>query len=312
MTNVGIKAFAPATLSNLSSGFDLLGLALNDWGDYVHAQFSPTPGVSISSLTGHKKGVTKDATRNTACVAVTHLLKSLDYKETGISIDIQKGYPHSSGLGSSAASAVAAVVATNALLKNPYKEKRDLLPYALIGERINDPGLPADNVAASLFGGIILSSPDTLHPPMSLPVPLGISIVVFHPKIQTNTIQERKGLSPNVLLSDHIKQNEALACLILGLNSSNWDLIKLGLHDHIIEPQRKSGIPEFDLLKDKALELGALGFSISGSGPALFAFCHNSLVAENIQRDCGAIWATAGLKYSSMISTVNMEGAIVC
>jgi homoserine kinase len=304
---MAFKAFAPASISNLASGFDLLGLALEKPGDHVIAKFNNDSIVRTASITGYKDSISKE--ENTALSAVRAMLHDLDIT-TGIDLEIQKGYAHSSGMGGSAASAVAAVMAVNALLKKPIKEKRGLYKYALIGERSRSPELPADNVAASLFGGIILSHP--VHEPIVLPVPQGLFLTVLRPNIHITTTESRALLPAHCSLSQMTEQSYALSSLILGLYRSDWGLIERGLNDHIIEPQRKKGIPHFDDLKQKALSEGALGCSISGSGPTIFAFCNNSFVAETIHTMWSEIMENSGTEHDLFVSGINMEGARVC
>lgn len=301
------KAFAPATISNLSSGFDLLGLALEEPGDYVLASKTDEGIVKITGITGHKDGIS--LTNNTAVYAVRALLDSLN-ESCGISLKIDKGYAHSSGLGSSAASAVAAVVATNAVLGKPYKQPIDLLPFAYAGELSVDKNLPMDNVAASLLGGIILSHPHKA--PLVLPIPEGIFMTVVRPHIGINTKEERAGLSDHIPLHSHIQQSHNLSSLILGLYRSNWDMISDGLEDVVIEPQRKSLIPFFDDIKNLAINQGALGCSISGSGPSVFAFCNNSLVAENISLAWAKHYGSVSIEHDLYISRINLDGAHIC
>ena len=311
MSQPGFKAFAPASLSNLGSGFDLLGLALEQWGDYVIARKSMGAGVQVTGISGASSGISKDVKKNTAGHVASLMASAVGYKG-GIELVIIKGYAHSSGLGSSAASAVASAIAVNALLGKPFKQKIDLLPFALAGERVNDQLLPADNVAASLLGGIILSSPRDIHSPLSLPVPQGLMLTVLKPHLQTATIAERARLDTKVLLQGHVSQSDALACLMHGLYQSNWSLISKGLKDYIIEPQRAPEIPFFYDIQNIAMENGALGCSISGSGPSLFVVSNNSLVAEKAAKECIRPWSDGGIDCDTLVSKVNCRGAKLC
>lgn len=301
------KAFAPATISNLGSGFDLLGLCLEHPGDHVYASIGDKPGVSIHQIRGYKSDIS--STANSAITAVEAMLSSLDMDHS-ISLVIEKGYAHSSGLGSSAASAVAAVIAVNSLLKKPFKQKEQLYPFALAGERHRDPGLPADNVAASLFGGIVLSHP--FHRPIILPVPDGLFLTVVRPDIRIDTSSNRSSLPANIPLADMIEQSYALSNLVLGLYRSDLELIGRGLNDHIIEKHRSKTIPRFDQLKSLAISAGALGCSISGSGPAVFALSPNSFIAEEIKDHWSGIPSLEYRDSDLFVSGINLDGAHLC
>ena len=303
MDKRAFKAFAPATISNLGSGFDLLGLAVKGLGDHVIARFSDTHGDITSTISGHKSGI--DKTDNTAIVAVRSLLSSLNRNE-GIHLDIQKGYPHSSGLGSSAASAVAAVTAVNHLLGKPYKESLDLFPFAYDGEKSMDPHLPSDNVSASLLGGLVLSHFDDT--PLRLPLPTGLGVVLIRQPKPIATSEGRGVLSPTVALSGHVHQSHNIASLMIGLYRSDLDLISRGLSDLIIEPQRSSLIDAFDSIQSHALAHGALGCSISGSGPTIFAIFPNTHAATIFSETIMPVYP----EYFILNTTVDMEGAYIC
>ena len=302
------KAFAPASISNLACGYDILGLALEAMGDEVIARISEKPGVRIKSIKGHSHGILKDVNANTAGKAVEEYLQFRQLKSHGIELEIIKNIPLGSGLGGSAASAVAAVVATDRLMKTPL-EKRDLLPFVLSGERVVHPNLPADNVSASLLGGICMTQ--SLDPLMihRIPIPTGIHIVVLLPDIQVLTAENRSKLKKEVRLKDHIRQSAQLGSFVLGCIRGNWDIIQFALKDFIIEPQRAQSIPHFYELQKTALDHGALGCSISGSGPAIFAFCMNSADAGNVEVALKGICADKSIEAKSFISGVSYNGA---
>ncbi|MDX1685008.1 MAG: homoserine kinase [Saprospiraceae bacterium] len=303
----GFKAYAPASISNLGSGFDLLGLALEQPGDHVIAHHGEQPGVIVDQIRGFKEGISNE--KNSAITAVETLLAHLGRNDS-ITLTIEKGYPHSSGLGSSAASAVAAVISANALLGKPIKNKRALFPFALAGERHLDKGLPADNVAASLLGGIVLSHP--VESPVILPVPEGLVVTIVRPDIDIKTSANRASLPLQVPLSSAIAQTYSISSFILGLYRSDFDLIRRGLKDYIIEPVRSETIPNFAQIQASAMDEGALGCSISGSGPAIFAISNNSLTAENIQSAWRGLLPDDTDPRSSFISKINTTGAYLC
>lgn len=306
------KAFAPATISNFCSGFDLIGVALNEWGDEVLVRPHPHPGVIISRISGYGSDISKD--QNSARTAVQSLLSAVGQEGIGLELEIHKGYLHSSGLGSSAASAVAAVVAANAVLGKPFKQNIDLYPFALAGERHLDPTLPADNVAASLLGGIMLSHP--AHDPVRIPHPSGLHLVIYRPEnARIATSAERTRLKPPPSIPVAVEQTHHIASLILGLYQSNWDLIRMGLQDSWITPQRAPGIPHFSSFYRLSLGHGALGSGISGSGPATFAVFMNSTDAESFADE----WFHVEHAPSSsmrdevlLVSQINSIGAYLC
>ena len=303
------KAFAPATISNLGCGFDILGLALEEMGDEVIARLTEEPGVRILSMKGYKKGISKVVERNTAGVAVIEYLKFRGLSEKiGIHLDLIKNIPIGSGLGGSAASAVAAVIAVDKLMDKPL-EKRALLDFAFKGEKMVDPSLPADNISASLLGGICLTQslePLKVH---RIPIPDGINIVVLLPEIRILTKDNRKKIDTHVTLEDHIKQSANVSSFVLGCIRGNWEIIEDSLQDFIIEHQRADTIPHFYDIQAAALEKGALGCSISGSGPAIFAFCMNSADAGSVEEAMVSVCKKNGLIASSFISKISNNGA---
>jgi len=192
--------------------------------------------------------------------------------------------PFGSGLGSSAASAVAGVMAINELLKRPL-QKREMLPFAVLGEQIADGAYHADNVAPSLLGGMIFIRDNATLDVHRLPLMKGLQATVIYPHIEILTKDARDVLSKDIELKQHIEQNGNLGGLIVGLYNSDLDLIRRSLQDAIIEPQRAQLIPGFYQVKEAALNAGALGCSISGAGPSIFALSSNTLIAENIGND---------------------------
>lgn len=309
--NTGIKVFAPATVANVACGFDILGFALDKPGDEIIARFSDTPGLRITKITGVRNGkLPLDIEKNTAGYAAQRLLEHLGETGRGIELEIHKKMPFGSGLGSSAASAVAGVMAINELLRRPLT-KRELLPFAVQGEQIADGAWHADNVAPSLLGGIIFIRDNETLDVHRLPVPKGLYATVIYPHIKILTKDAREVLSDQVSLKKSIIQNGNLGGLMVGLFTANYDLIGRSLQDVIIEPQRSRLIDGFEEVKAKALAAGALGCSISGAGPSIFALSSNSLVAENAARDMEAIFAAKGIETQTFISPINQEGAVL-
>ncbi|MEM1324889.1 MAG: homoserine kinase [Bacteroidota bacterium] len=308
--NAGIKVFAPASVANMACGFDILGFALEKPGDEIIARFSDTPGLRITTITGTKgKKLPYDIQKNTAGYAAWRLLEHLGETDRGIEFEIHKKMPFGSGLGSSAASAVAGVMAVNELLRRPL-QKRELLRFAVEGEQIADGAFHADNVAPSLIGGIILVRNNKELDVHRLPSIRGLQAAVIHPNVQILTKDAREVLSEQVSLKKSIEQSENLGGLIVGLFRGDLDLIGRSLQDVIVEPQRARLIPHFYEIKEAALAAGALGCSISGAGPSIFALCPNSLVAENAGRAMERIFHDNKIKTSLFLSPINQEGAI--
>jgi homoserine kinase len=226
----------------------------------------------------------------------------------GISIHIKKMMPLGSGMGSSAASAVAAVVALNQLLDTPY-EKDDLLQFALQGELAASGSLHADNVSASLLGGFTLVRSQNPLDIVKLHVPKGLVAAVFHPNISISTKNTRLILRKSVQMSLAVQQWGNVGGLIAGLYTEDFDLISRSMTDHIVEPARSILIPGFDEMKESALENGALGFSISGAGPSVFALCRSEDDANKIKKEIVRILDTFNLTVDAYISPINLEGS---
>jgi homoserine kinase len=305
-----ITAFAPATVANVGCGFDVLGFAIHGLGDFVTAAFSNTRGVSIRSITGEGGKLPLEADKNTAGLAAMALLEELGQKEVGVVLSITKKMPLGSGLGSSAASSVAAIKAVNSLLNDPFTTS-ELLPFAVEGEMAASGTPHADNVAAALFGGFILVK--THQPPdvIQLPTPKELHCTIIHPKIEIQTKHSRQILKKEVPLQKAVTQWANMGALVAGLYTNDYDLISRSLHDVIIEPMRAVLIPGFIEMKQAALDSGALGCSISGSGPSLFALSRSEKEAVKIGESMGKVLATIGLDYDLHISGINTEGASI-
>jgi homoserine kinase len=308
---MGIKAFAPASIGNIGIGFDIMGLCLERPGDEVVARKSDQPGLRITKITGHQGRLSSDPAKNTAGVAVKALLEHLGEPERGIELEIHKKMPFASGLGSSAASAVAATYAVSELLRTGLS-KRELLPFACAGEALASGGMHADNVAPCMIGGIVLVRDHASLDVHRLHVPKGIYVAVVHPQIEILTSEARAILRPDVPLRTYVGQTANIAGFVVGLFNGDLELIGRCLHDQVIEPQRSALIPGFYDVKNAALGEGALGCSISGAGPSVFAFCPNSLVAENAGLAMQRAFAQHKIESHIYLSPVNQEGATIC
>jgi homoserine kinase len=303
----GIKVFAPASVANVACGYDVLGFALEKPGDEIIIRKTNGKGFRISKITGGK--LPYDPLKNTAGFTALKILEHLGYKD-GLEMEIHKKMPFGSGLGSSAASAAGAALAVNIILKKPLS-KRELLPFAVLGEQIADGAYHADNVAPSLLGGLVLIRDTQSLDFHKIYIPEGIHVVVVHPHIEVLTKDSRGILKNEVSLKDHIQQSANLSGLILGMQTSNFELIGNALNDIIIEPQRAHLIPRFYDVKNMALEEGALGCSISGAGPSIFALCDNSLIAENIGVKMEKIFSEERISCTVYHSKINKEGAVL-
>jgi homoserine kinase len=301
-------AFAPATVGNVGVGFDILGHAFGVIGDRVRAERSGDGGVRIRGVSGVATELPLDPARNTAGQAVLSLLQAAS-PAFGVELAIDKGIPLGSGLGGSAASAVAAVVAANALLDSPLSAE-ELLPHAITGEAVASGARHADNIAPALFGGLVLTV-GIDHPRVKqIPVPPAVRCVLVHPRMFLSTQAARGMLTRLVDLSDVVWQTSNLAGFLAGCYTNDLALIRAAFHDVLIEPQRAKLIPGFPAAKHAALEAGALGCSISGAGPSVFAWCEEGQ-SPAVRRAMLEAFRGAGLECDSWIAPVGGDGARV-
>ena len=304
-----VTAFAPATVSNVACGFDVLGFALHEPGDQVTATWAPA-GVHIAGISGDGGRLPREARRNTAGVAAAALLKVLG-ETRGVSLTIVKGLPLSSGLGGSAASAAAAVVAVDALV-GARSTAETLIACALEGESHGAGSAHGDNIAPSICGGFVLvrraSPPDVIR----LPVPAGLMAVVVHPDLEIETAKARALLGNTVALGDAVQQWANLGAFVHGLHTGDFDLISRSLEDTIAEPRRAPLVPGLAEIKRSAVDAGALGCSLSGSGPSLFALCVGTATALRVAAAMeAAISAHIGGNSQTYVSEVAQQGARV-
>lgn len=304
-----VRVFAPASVANVAVGYDILGFALNEPGDEIVAGFGEHSGLAIHQITGDNGKLPYLPEKNTAGLAVIKLLEHLQYKERGIYLEIHKKMPFGSGLGSSAASAAGAVLAVNELLGSPLK-KQELLPFAVLGEQVADGAYHADNVAPSLLGGIILVRSNATLDVHSLPVPEKLYAAVVHPEVEILTREARSILAREVPLEKLVEQSGNLAGFIIGLYQSDYALISRSLNDVVIEPQRARLIPCFQEVKSTALITGALGCSISGAGPSIFALCDDPDIARKVGEAMGAVFNRHAIRQQSFFSKINLHGAV--
>jgi homoserine kinase len=301
-------AFAPASVGNVGVGFDILGHTVAALGDRVRVTRRQAPGVSIRSISGLVPDLPLDAEKNTAGMAVLALCRDLALP-FGFDLDIEKGIPLGSGLGGSAASAVAGVVAAAALVDEPL-DRTELLKFAMQGEAVASGSVHVDNIAPSLFGGLVLTVGIDNPFVKQIPVPESIRCVLVHPHMVLPTREARAILSKTVALSDVIWQQANLAGFLAGCFTNDIALIRESLLDVVIEPQRQALIPGFAAVKQAALTAGALGGSISGAGPTVFAWADEA-DADKVRLAMVEAFARAGLASDSWVSTIDRAGARV-
>ncbi len=304
-----IRAFAPATVANVSCGFDILGFAIDELGDQVEVRLSEEPGLRVTKIEGDGGRLPYEADKNTCTVAIQSMLNELQYNG-GMEVSLFKGLPLGSGMGSSAASAAAALVAANALLGYPF-DKKSLVNFAIEAERIACGAAHADNVAPSLLGGFVLIRDYQPLDVIKLPVPKDLYCTLLHPHLELNTSDSRSVLRKQISLKDSTIQSGNIAGLISGLYQSDFGLISRSLKDVIAEPTRALLIPGFYELRAAIQSAGALGSGISGSGPTIFVLSPSRKIAESV-RDLGKeVYHQIGLEVDVYISEINDKGAYV-
>lgn len=299
-----IKIFCPATIANISCGFDVLGLCLETVGDEMIIRKSDVQGIKIKKIVG--EDLPLESSKNVAGVAALALLDAIDYK-FGFEIEIYKNIKPGSGIGSSAASAAGAVFGINELLGKPFTRK-ELVEFAMKGEAIASGSEHADNVAPAILGGITLVRSSAPLDIIKIESPSELFATVIHPQIELKTSEMRAVLQPMIPLKSAILQWGNLGGLIAGFYTSDYELIGRSLHDEIVEPLRGPFIPKFDVIKKTALENGALGSGISGSGPSIFALSKGIETANRIAKAMFVIYEDMNMPFEIHVSKVNPEG----
>lgn len=306
MSEKSIKVFAPASVSNIGPGFDILGFALNEPGDEIVLKKSLNGKVEITSITGDGGKLPFDILKNTASVAIKSLMDKYQITD-GVSIEVNKKMGLGSGLGSSAASAVGAVFALNELFELNLS-KENLLEHALAGEFVASKAIHADNVAPSLYGGIILIRGYEPIDIIKINTPKDLFCTIIYPDIEIKTSEARAILPKEVPMKNVVTQTGNIAALIYGFATENYSLISRSLKDVIVEPYRSKLITGYDEIKQAALEAGALGCSISGSGPSMFALSNSEEVANRIALETKRVVTNIGLASVTYVSEVNQVG----
>lgn len=299
-----IKLFCPATIANVSCGFDVLGLCLDNVGDEMIIRKTSEKGIKIIKIVG--ADLPLETEKNVAGVAALAMISNLNL-DFGFEIEIYKKIKAGSGIGSSAASASGAVFGINELLGRPFSAK-DLIPFAMEGEKLASGSAHADNVAPALLGGFVLVRSYNPLDIIKINSPEELYATVIHPQIELKTSDARSVLKQNVTLKQAVIQCGNLGGLISGLYTNDYDLIGRSLNDEIVEPLRSVLIPKFDLVKQKAIENGALGGGISGSGPSIFALSKGKETAEKVAKAMSEVYEEMNLKYEIHVSKVNTDG----
>ena len=299
-----IKIFSPASIANLSCGFDILGVCLNDIGDEITVRKTKEKGIKILKVTGQK--LTLDVNKNVAGVSALALLKETNV-DCGFEIEIHKGIKPGSGIGSSAASSAGSVFAINELIGKPYSSK-ELIKFALEGEKIASGAAHADNVSAVLLGGFIFVRDSLNFDIFKLKTPIDLAFTILHPQIEIKTSESRAILQRPITLDKMITQSANLGAFISGLYNEDYNLISRSIKDVVVEPIRSILIPEFDKLKEISLSNNALGFGISGSGPSVFAMSKGLVNAKKIRDLLKVNYSKLGLSFDIHTSSVNEKG----
>ncbi|SFC31339.1 homoserine kinase [Parapedobacter composti] len=302
-----VHVFAPATVANIVCGYDVLGFALDEPGDEVVIRRIDPPGVQLKEVTGDDGRLPRDPSKNTVSASVISFLNHIGRADTGVEISLHKHMPIGSGLGSSAASTVAGLFAINALMGHPLS-RRELLPFALQGEELACGHGHADNVAPALLGGITLIRGYDPLDVVPIPAPPSLFASVVFPHVDVPTRDARQMIRAKVALKDAVIQWGNIAGLVAGLFAHDYELIGRSMRDVVIEPTRAILIPEFYEMRRLAMDAGALGFGISGSGPSVFAFTQHRDTATRITKTIQEYLTERGIESNGYVSGVNAEG----
>ena len=299
-----IKIFSPATVANISCGFDALGLALEGIGDEMVFTKRNDNQLIITKIEG--ANLPYDINEN---LVGTVIKAMLDYQnmQMGLDIEIYKGFKPGSGLGSSAASAVGTAFAINELLGRPFT-KTELVQFAMLGEEAACGSPIADNVSAALFGGFVLIRSLSPVEVISLPVPDDLYISALHPQIEIKTEDARNVLPQEIPLKNAITQWSNVGGLVSGLYTNDYELIGRSLQDVIVEPYRKKLIPHFDSVKRAAINAGALGAGISGAGPTIFALSKGNDKAKAVEQAMQNVYTNSPIKFHTFTSKISVQG----
>ena len=304
-----VTVYAPASISNMGSGFDIIGFPLEHIGDTITVRKNEIGDIRITSIEGYSKGIPYESDKNVASYALQKMMDDTGY-QCGVDIEIVKNIMPGSGIGSSAASSAGALVAFNRLMGDPLSGE-NLISYAMEGENLISSGKHADNVAPVIQGGINVIRSYTPLNIIRIPPPEALWVALLHPQIEIRTKLSRELLEETIKLKDAIKQWGNVAGLISGLYTSDYKMIGESMEDVVAEPIRSELIPGFWQLKQSAVDGGALGYSISGSGPSVFAICRGEKSAQKARKAMAECYEGYDIPYKTYVSKVNADGAKV-
>ena len=308
MSSNSIKVFAPASVANVACGYDIFGFALEGIGDTITLSKRPDDQLVVQEVFGAE--LPTDPAKNVATVAIKSLLDHLGSNQ-GFDISLEKGVPPGSGIGSSASSASAAVFAASQLMESGLS-KKELLPFAMDGEFVASKSYHADNVSPSLLGGFCAVRSVQPHVDVfQIKTPGELRTLIIFPQVTVNTAEAKKILGDTIALEKARVQWGNVAGLVHGMMTENWELISNSLEDVVAEPLRKSFIPHYEQVKEVVLKKGAVGFNISGSGPAMFAFFKKSDPIDSIISEINDIYKKASIECRCYTSKINEKGAEV-
>ena len=303
-----IKIKAPATIANLSCGFDVLGLCLDKPYDEIEIKKISNKAINLNILDSPFSDIPSKPSENTGGVPAQLILEDMNL-DFGFEINIKKGIPLCGGLGSSAATASGVVFAINKILDNSLTLNQ-MLTYALEGEKVSVTSPHADNIAPCLAGGLCLVRDTATLDVINIPIS-EYSLALIHPEIKISTEDARNILPDSIELKKAISQWGNLGALIMGFSNNDSVLIKRSMHDNIIEPVRSKFIKGFNTIKKKSIDFGALGFGISGSGPTMFALCEKKDISETICSFSKNFYNSLNMKCDTYVSNINHEGPII-
>jgi homoserine kinase len=302
-----VSVFAPATVANVVCGFDVLGFAVNAPGDEVVMRVTNKPGITISKITGDNGRLPLDPAKNTVSVSVKHYLESIGRTDLGFDVELHKKMPIGSGLGSSSASTVAGLFAAKTLLGDE-RDVAELLPFAMKGEEMACGHGHADNVAPALMGGFVLIRSYEPLDVVRLPHPKDLWCAIVFPDVDVPTREARQIIRNKINMKDAVTQWGNVAGLVSGLFMNDIDLIGRSMKDVLVEPVRSMLIPGFYQMREQAMEVGAVSFGISGSGPSVFAFTRDEQTAHNITNKLQVFLKGLKINSNAYVSTINDEG----
>ena len=304
MSKNEIKIFSPATVANVSCGFDVLGFCLDTIGDEMIVRKTDKKGIFITKIEGYD--LPFETERNVAGVSALALYNDAQ-PDFGFEIEIYKKIKPGSGVGSSSASASGSVFAINELLGKPYN-KTQLTNFAMKGEALASGSEHADNIAPGIFGGFTLVKSTTPLEVLQLPTPDDLVVTIIHPQIEVKTSEARAILPKEIPLKNAITQWANVGSLVHALHTNDYELLRRSLNDVIVEPYRSQLIPHFKEVKSAALEVGALGCGISGSGPSIFALSKGIDMANQVESAMRNVYSNTQIGFNTYVSKINVEG----